>query len=311
MLAIFLETLPFFALIFCGWAASARGVFGPEAAALLTRFVFYFALSAMLFRLGATLPVAEVWNPDFLLAYLVATGVLYLGVLAVSRLRGEALAPAAFEAQVAVIGNVGFLGLPMLVALYGPAAALPVLIGLVVDLVIFGTLVVILVEAAGGGGGLAAVRKSLGGVARNPMILSIVCGLLWSAGGIALPGPVDRFLAILGAAATPCALFAIGCSLAQQSADQRRSVAAGLSAVKLVAHPAAVAVAMFWVFDVDPFLGAIAVAAAAMPVAGNVFILAQHYGVAAQRVSAAILVSTAVSVVTVSAVLALVAPGAG
>lgn len=47
------------------------------------------------------------------------------------------------------------------------------------------------------------------------------------------------------------------------------------------------------------------IAAAALPVAGNVFILAQHYGVAPQRVSTAILISTAFSILTVTAVIAL------
>ncbi|MEM9009615.1 MAG: AEC family transporter [Pseudomonadota bacterium] len=310
MLPIFLQTLPFFALIGCGWLASLRGVFPADAAAILTRFVFYFALSAMLFRLAATLPVEQIWNPEFLLAYLAATAVLYILVLAAGLLRKEAVAVAAFEAQTATIGNVGFLGLPMFVALYGQAAALPVLMGLVVDLVVFGSLIVMVVEAGRGGGGLRTVATALLGLARNPMILSVVAGLAWSASGWALPGPIDDFLTILGAAATPCALFAIGCSLAQQSADRRRSAAVGLSFVKLVLHPLAVAAAMLLVFDVDPFLAAIAIASAGMPVAGNVFILAQHYGIAAQRVSAAILISTVLSVLSVTIVLALVSPQA-
>jgi len=71
-----------------------------------------------------------------------------------------------------------------------------------------------------------------------------------------------------------------------------------------VLHPLFVAVGALILFPVDPYPAAVMIAAASLPVAGNVYILAQHYGVAPHRVSASILVSTAVSIVTVSAVIA-------
>jgi malonate transporter and related proteins len=73
---------------------------------------------------------------------------------------------------------------------------------------------------------------------------------------------------------------------------------------KLVLHPAAVAVSALVIFPVEPYAAGVMIAAAALPVAGNVYILAQHYGVAPQRVSASILMSTAVSILTVTAVIA-------
>ncbi len=118
---------------------------------------------------------------------------------------------------------------------------------------------------------------------------------------------MDSLLVTLGAAATPGALFAIGASLASKSAE-RLAVAGWLSFAKLVLHPAAVAVAALWLFPVEPYAAAVMLAAAALPVAGNVFILAQHYGVAPLRVSASILISTAVSILTVSLVVGWVQP---
>ena len=117
----------------------------------------------------------------------------------------------------------------------------------------------------------------------------------------------NEFLGMLGAAATPGALFAIGASLAGKSAE-RMSVAGWLSFCKLVLHPAAVALAALVIFPVEPFQAAVMISAASLPVAGNVYMLAQHYGVAPQRVSAAILVSTTLSILTVSLVIAWVAP---
>jgi len=80
-------------------------------------------------------------------------------------------------------------------------------------------------------------------------------------------------------------------------------VAGWLTFAKLVLHPAAVAV-MAYALGVEPYAAGVMVAASALPVAGNVYILAQHYGVAPVRVSTAILISTAISIVTITGVIA-------
>jgi predicted permease len=304
MLAVLIQTLPFFALIGLGYGAGRRGFFSPAATAALTKFVFYFALSAMLLKFSARLDLGALIDPDFLLAYLAGTLAIYLLATAVALARARGLEEAAVEAQCAVIGNVGFLGIPMLVMLLGEAAIGPVMMVLVVDLIVFGSLIVILITARRDGRVSPAVLGSVGlGLMRNPMIVSITVGLAWSATGWPLPGPVIATLDILGAAATPGALFAIGASLATKSAE-RVGVAAWLSFAKLVLHPAAVAVIALIVLPVEPYAAGVMIAAAALPVAGNVYILAQHYGVAPHRVSASILISTAASVLTVSAVIA-------
>ncbi|MEO5619833.1 MAG: AEC family transporter [Cypionkella sp.] len=306
MLAIFLKTLPFFAVIGLGFAAGRLRFFTAEATAYLTKFVFYFALSAMLFGFAANLDLSAVFSWAFVWAYFLATFVVWVLVGLVAILRGAGPEEAVFEAHTGVIGNVGFLGIPMLALLLGKAAVGPVLLVLAVDLVVFSSVLTIVIT------GVRQGRMSLGifrvlalGLLKNPMIVSVVLGLGWGATGWVLPAPVNEFMTLLGAAATPCALFAIGGSLANKSAE-RLEVAAWLSFSKLVLHPAAVAFAAFVVFPVEGYAAGVMVAAASLPVAGNVFILAQHYGVAPQRVSTAILISTAISVLTVTAVIALV-----
>ncbi|TCO73530.1 AEC family transporter [Rhodovulum euryhalinum] len=304
MLAIFLETLPFFALIGLGYGAGRSGFFTPEATAYLTKFVFYFALSAMIFRFAANLPVAELIDPAFLAAYLTGTMAVYLLATAVAFLRGRGMAEAAVEAQCAAIGNTGFLGIPMLAVLLGEASVGPVMMVLAVDLIVFSSLIVILITASREGRVSLGILRTVGvGLVKNPMIVSIVLGLCWSAFRLPIPEPAGDFLTLLGNAATPGALFAIGASLATKSAE-RLAVAGWLSLAKLVLHPAAVAVAALVLFDVPPYAAGVMIAAAALPVAGNVYMLAQHYGVAPQRVSTSILISTAASILTVPAVIA-------
>jgi predicted permease len=193
----------------------------------------------------------------------------------------------------------------MLALLLGEASIGPIMLVLSVDLIVFSSLIVILITGARDGRVSLRTLAVVGrGLVRNPMIVAIVAGLLWSWAALPIPGPVNEFLAILGGAATPGALFAIGASLATKSAE-RVAVAGWLSFCKLILHPLAVGVMVLLLLPIDPFTATVAISAAALPVAGNVYILAQHYGVAPQRVSAAILFSTAASIVTVSAIIAL------
>ena len=291
-------------LIALGYGSGRTGFFSPEATAYLTKFVFYFALSAMLFRFSANLSLAEIFDWQFFWAYLSASMVIYIFATLVALRRRVPITEAAVEAQCAVIGNVGFLGIPMLVLLLGEGAVGPVMMVLAIDLIVFGSLIVILITGSRDGRMSPKVLWTVAvGLIKNPMIVSITLGLLVSAGNYPIPVPVNDFLTLLGAAATPGALFAIGASLASKSAE-RLAVAGWLSFCKLILHPAAVAIAALVLFDVDPYAAGVMIAAASLPVAGNVYILAQHYGVAPTRVSASILMSTAASVVTVSLVIA-------
>lgn len=304
MLAILFKTLPFFALIALGYWAGRTRFFSEEATAYLTKFVFYFALSAMIFRFAANLPFSEVWNPTLVLGYLAGTMAVYVLCTLVAFMRKLDIATAAVEAQCAAIGNIGFLGLPMLALLMGDEAVGVIMMMLAVDLIVFSSLIVILITGSRDGRISLGVVKTVSiGLVKNPMIVAIVLGLAWSSLEIPIPQPMNDFLLILGGAATPGALFAIGASLASKSAE-RVEVALWISTCKLVLHPACVAIALLYVFPVDPYAAAVAIAASALPVAGNVYILAQHYGVAPQRVSASILVSTTLSILTVTAVIA-------
>ncbi len=307
MIEVFLKTLPFFLLIGVGYVAAATKFFSESAAAALTKFVFYFALSAMIFRFSSNLDFNEVFDPAFMGVYLWGTGLVYLIATAVALWRQIGMAEAAVEAQCAVIGNIGFLGIPMLALLLGEEAVGYIMMMLAVDLLIFGSLIVILITGSRDGRMSLGIFKTIGkGLVTNPMLVSIFLGFFWSAADLPIPGPVNEFMIILGNAATPGALFAIGASLASKSAE-RVSVAGWLSFCKLILHPAAIALSALVLWPIEPYAASVMIASAALPVAGNIYMVAQFYGVAPQRVSASILVSTAISIVTVSAVIAWVA----
>lgn len=308
MLAIFLKTLPFFALIGTGWLAGRMRVFPPEATAWLTRFVFHFALPSMLFLFAARLDIAALFDARFVLAYLAGSLAVWALVFALARRQGTPRPESAMLAHTAMTGNTGFLGVPMLVLLLGPSATGPVLMVLTLDMVVFSTLITLIVAAARHGRpGPSALMPVLRGIVANPMIVSMLAGLAWAALHLPRPAPLDEFLSLLGGAATPGALFAIGASLAFRPARDPLP-ALGLGAAKLVLHPLAVGAAAL-ALAVDPVAAGVMVAAAALPVAGNVHMLAHHFGLAEDRVSAAILLSTAISIVTIPTVIHLIPKG--
>jgi len=303
MVEIFLKTLPFFMLIGVGYLAAATKVFSETATAALTRFVFYFALSAMLFRFSANLSFGDVFDPKWMLIYFTATAAAYVIFMGTALWRKVPVADAAIEAQCATIGNIGFLGIPMLALLMGEAAVGYIMMMLAIDLLVFGSLIVILITGSRERLSLRVFRTVGVGLVSNPMLVAIFLGFSTSAMAVPIPAPINDFLAILGNAATPGALFAIGATPASKSAE-RLSVAAWLSFGKLVVHPGAVALAALVIWPLEPYGAAVMIASAALPTAGNIYMVAHHYGVAPQRVSATILISTALSIVTVSLTLA-------
>ena len=198
MLPILLKTLPFFALIGLGYWAGRVRFFTPEATAYLTKFVFYFALSAMLFRFAANLSLSEVFSWRFVFAYLLGCVVVYAIAMAVSPVAaGSRLEEAAVEAQCAVIGNTGFLGRADAGGAAGAQAAVgPVLLVLAIDLIVFSSLITLVITGVREGRMSLGIFRVLGtGLLANPMIVSMVLGLAWSATGLAMPAPVNEFLA--------------------------------------------------------------------------------------------------------------------
>jgi predicted permease len=199
MIDVLLKTLPFFAIVGLGYGAARTAFFPEVATAYLTKFVFYFALPAMIIRFSANLSFADLINVPFISAYLSASFLIYLLATGVAMLRRRNVAEAAVEAQCATIGNVGFLGIPMLAMLMGPEAVLWVMLVLAIDQLVFGSLIVILIVGSRDGRMSFGVLRTVGlGLIKNPMIMAMASGLLCSSSGVSLPAPASEFLRHFG-----------------------------------------------------------------------------------------------------------------
>jgi malonate transporter len=298
--------LPFFALIFCGYGAGRFRLLSEASVAGVNAFVFYFALPAFIFNLLATSPLSDIANGSFMAAYL-GTGLV---VFAVAAILGCLLfkirrSEAALQGSAAVLGNTGYMGIPLVAAAFGDRAAIPLVLGLTLEATVLIPLTIILVEAQKGldAGWAQLLRSVAGAMVRNPIIVAIFAGVLLSATGLGLPTPLENFTDLLGGAAGPCALFALGATLTSFPISAGIGEVSYMTFFKLLVHPAAIWFATTRLFDVDPLWATVAILGAALPVAANVFIIAKQYDTYVERVSSAILVSTAISVVTVSALL--------
>ena len=310
MQTILNTALPFFALIFCGYGAGRFRLLSEASIAGVNAFVFYFALPTFLFNLIATAQLKNILNAPFVAAYLSAG----FSVFVVATLLGRLLfkvgpGEAALQGSAAVLGNTGYMGLPLVAAVFGEAAAIPLVLGLTLEVTLIIPFTIALVEATKGSGGWSRVPSSVtSALARNPLIIAIFAGALISAIGLGLPTPVENFTDLLGGTAGPCALFALGATLAGRSLSAGLGEVSYMTSFKLFVHPSAM-----WlttqVFGVTSLWATVAVLGAALPVAANVFILARQYDTYVDRTSSAILLSTAVSVVTVSALLAVIGSG--
>ena len=300
MISIFLQTLPFFLIVAIGFFSGKYKFLSKRGTGAITKFVFYFALSAMLFKFSSQLEISEIFNLKFVGCYVVATSILYLAVIMVSYFSGNKFETAVFDAQIATVGNTGFLGIPLLATLLGSQSVGYVMMILATDFAIFGTLIVVLIMASRDQAwGIRLLKPIAKGLFQNPMIVSFSFGILWGYLDYQIPKFFSEFLVILGQAATPGALFAIGASLSFRKIDDPKS-AFWLSFLKLVAHPFLIGIMALYLFYIEPYAAAVMVVTAALPVAGNTFMLAQHYKIDPERISAAILLSTLFSALTVT-----------
>lgn len=309
VLSVFLVTFPFFALVLCGYLATRRGVFPLPAIAGVNAFVLFFALPCMLFKAGSSLPFAQLMNVPILLLYVTCQLLMVGGCVLLSRKSGVDWNNSAFGALVTAFPNTGFMGLPLLMALLGEAAAGPAIVSMLVDMVLTTSLCLAMSRMDGAAGNIRpALAKALKGVVTNPMPWAILLGALASFMEWRLPVAIDKTVGLLASAATPVALFAVGAVLARSKMVQAEYAAprsyVPLALAKLFVHPLLVwclgHAAMAAGVPVSPAALLVMVLVAALPSASNVTLLAERYGAHNGRIAHIILVSTALAFVTFS-----------
>jgi len=307
MAGTFLSILPVFAIILIGYLAAWWGVVPASANRDLNRFVVWIALPALMFHIVATTDWGHLWDGDFVIASLAGSLLAFALGMGLGRLRGLSMADMAVDGLNASYSNAAYIGLPLFLLAMGPRAAPFVIIGATVTLMAQFACAVVTIELGhhrhlGIG---HALWKAVTGMARNPVLAGPVLGFLWWLTGWTLPAPVEQCTAMLGTAASPAALVAIGLFLAERPLTEAVSnrFVLMLTAAKLVFHPAVTALIAYPLLGMSSFTAAVVVAVAALPTGTGPFMVAAFYARDGKVTSGTILLSTMLSVLTLTAIL--------
>ena len=304
--------LPVVLLIFIGFVAGRARLVRGESVRDLSNLVFLVLTQALLFRTMATSHVQALdFRPVF--QYFLVAGTLFFVMLAVwggnSRASVMALA--------GIFSNTLMIGVPLVGLAYGQdgQVLLFTLISLhALILLSMATLVLELQvarEQAAQSGGAHSLWRTVGSAVRNsiihPVPLPILVGIAYSFTGWGLHPLIDKPLVLLGNAFSPLALVLVGITLSQTAVGQQWKMALRLSLVKTVAHPLLMA-AVGWLLGLRGLQLGVMVLAAGLPIGANVFLFSQRYRKEEEMITAAVAVSTAVALLSITALLALL-PG--
>jgi malonate transporter and related proteins len=307
MLSTLMVVLPVFALIFAGWLTRRLGVLGPHATTELNRFVVYLALPALLVDIIAHARWTDVWQPGFIAAFGLSAAFIFVATVML-RHRPRHLADAAIDGLNAAYANVGFIGFPLALVALGGEAMAPTLIATIITVCFLFAVAIVLIEL-----GLQSEKRGTHvalkvgrSLVRNPLLVAPVLGAIIPLAGLTIPAPIESFLKLLGGAASPCALVALGLFLAaKREATERDSLSTVVLVIcKLVVQPVLAWVLATEVFHLPPLLTHAAVLLAALPTGTGPFMLAEFYRREANVTSNVVLVSTIMSILTVSGYLA-------
>ena len=304
--------LPFFGLIFLGYFVARITRQPVEALGWMNTFIVYVALPALFFQLLAKTPFERLTEWTFILGAVFSTYAIFLIMFAGSMLfAGRNIAESTIKGLAAAYGNIGYMGPGLALLVFGPEAAVPVaLIFCFENIVHFA--VAPMMMALSGGEKTSPLQLAWGVLRKivlHPFIIATAVGVAAAYLQLRPPLPIERLLEYLSAAAAPCALFAMGVTLALRPLKRIPHELAPIAFLKLVLHPLVCYVVLSWVGNFSEIWLFSAVLLAALPTATNVFVLAQQYHVWVERASASILLTTCISVATVTGLLYLIKGG--
>lgn len=304
--------LPFFGLILIGYLAARITKQPADALGWMNTFIIYAALPALFFKLVSRTPIEDLARLDFIVADIAATYSVFVLLFLVSYfLRRVSFGDSTIQAFGGAYGNIGYMGPGLALLAFGEAAAVPVALIVCLENATHFIVAPAMMAIAGGDKRppLQVAADVLRKVALHPFIVSTALGFVVAASGIAVPEAAQRLVDYLAQAAAPCALFAMGVTLALRPLNRVPVEIGYLSVAKLILLPAVVYVVLSLAGNFDPVWVYSAVLLAGLPTATNVFVISQQYGVWQERASATVLITTALSVVTLPVLLYLITAG--
>src|ERR1700736_984290 len=304
--------LPYFGMIFIGFACGkAKGL--PETGlAWMNFFLLYVSLPALLFGIMSKTPFAELNNPPFLIATTLGTMSAFVLAMLAGRLIGRlSFREAPLAGLSGAYGNIGYMGPGLALAVLGTKAAAPTALIFCCDSIFLFSIVPLLIELTDRDHpslfhALSVVARQ---IVQNPLIMSACLGAMVAAFHVELPVALDRTIQFLQNAAAPTALFVLGVTVALRPFDRVPWEVPGVIAIKLLIHPLMAFVLMLLFGPFAQPWAATAVLMASLPPALNVFVIARQNDAWIEPASVAVLIGTFASVITLTSVMWLLQTG--
>ena len=305
-------TFPFFALIFLGYAAGKLFKIPQAGLAWLSTYIVYIALPALFFELISKTPFEQLLSFSFVMGAIFATYCAFALAFVVGYIISNGkLGISAIQGEIGAYSNIGYMGPPLTISAFGPAAAAPAALIFAFENILHFTLVPLLMALSEDRKVPAwrLVLEVLRKVLLHPFIIATIVGFFGAYLAIRPWEPVQQLLTYLKSSAAPCALFTMGVTVALRPVKKVPWEMPFLLLIKLIIHPALALIFLSLIGDFDPVWVYTAIIMAALPPALNVFVMAQQYDVYVERSSTAILVGTVLSVATVTLLMYLLTSG--
>lgn len=302
-------TIPFFGIILLGSLTRLKGWFSAADGRMISRYVFFVVLPPFMFVAITARPLNDIFNPEFTLRYELVTLTLFGLAFIVGRyLLKLSRKEASLFSLNASYPNYGYIGVPLALLAFGEDAAVPMAVILVVNNAVLVLLVALFITDETSGGAGSTFVKTMASLVKNPLLMSVVVAMGFSASGLNMPEMPALFLDLLAGAAAPTALFALGIALVGQPVRAAWGELGALALFKLFMHPLMMALVFLgWPaigpYPFDPLWIKIALIFSCLPVAANVFNLAEFYGVYSGRTATSIMLSTLIASVSVPAMM--------
>jgi malonate transporter len=312
MIAILNLAVPYFGLIFIGFACGRSKGLPESGLAWMNFFLLYVSLPALLFGIMSKTPFEELNNPPFLIATTLGTASAFVLALFAGRLIGRlSFREATLAGLSGAYGNIGYMGPGLALAVLGAKAAAPTALIFCCDSIFLFSIVPLLVAFTDGEQRhwLHTIGIVVRQILLNPLIMSACAGALAAALHFHPPVAIDNTLLFLENAAAPVALFVLGVTVALRPFGRVPWEVPGVIAVKLLIHPLVVVGLMVLLGPFAQPWAATAVLMASLPPALNVFVIARQNETWIEPASVAVLIGTFASVVTLTTVMWLLQTG--
>lgn len=214
-------TIPIFLMMLLGMLFRKLGWMDEVFAAKMNKFVFLVPLPVLLFEQLATVDFSEVWDIKFILFCFVVTAISITISTLISLLWKDRSIKGEFI-QATYRSSAALLGIAFIQNIYGTVGMAPLMIIGSVPLYNIMAVVVLSVFKPGNNSfDKALVKKTLKGIATNPIIIGIVAGFVWSALKLSMPTILHKVVSNVGTTATPMGLMSMGATFELRKATSK------------------------------------------------------------------------------------------